>query len=70
MTNEYIVYWRREVLYRTKVLADSEQEAIELFTNGYPANSEYIEDVDHEEDIDEYGDRQIDNIDMIEKDVT
>jgi hypothetical protein len=62
MTNEYIVYWRREVLYRTKVLAETEQEALDCVVNGFSADSEYAED------IDEYGDMEIDNIDMIEKD--
>lgn len=67
--NEYIVYWRREVLYRTKVLAESEEEALKCFTDGFPSDSEYIEDIDYEEDIDEYGDKQIDNIELIEKDI-
>lgn len=62
MTNEYIVYWRREVLYRTKVLAETEEEALNCVINGFSADSEYIED------IDEYGDMEIDNIDLIEKD--
>ena len=66
--NEYIVYWRREVLYRTKILAESEEEALKCFNDGFPSDSEYIEDIDYEEDIDEYGDKQIDNIDLIEKD--
>ena len=26
MMNEYIVYWRREVMYRTKVIAETEDE--------------------------------------------
>lgn len=68
-TNEYIVYWRREVLYRTKVLATSEEEALKQFNDGYSAESEYLEDIDHEEDIDEYGERQIDNIELIEEDI-
>ena len=62
MSNEYIVYWRREVLYRTKVLAENEDEAVDCVINGFGG------DHDYEEDIDEYGDMQIDNIDMIEKD--
>jgi len=62
MTNEYIVYWRREVLYRTKVMADSEEEALNCVINGFSTDSEYYED------IDEYGDMEIDNVDMIEKD--
>ena len=59
--NEYIVYWRREALYRTKVLAESEEEALDCVINGFSDN-------DYEEDIDEYGDMEIDNIDLIEKD--
>lgn len=66
--NEYIVYWRREVLYRTKVLAETEEEALKQFNEGYSAESEYLEDIDYEEDIDEYGDMEIDNIELIEKD--
>ena len=62
MTNEYIVYWRREVLYRTKVMADSEEEALNCVINGFSTDSEY------HEDIDEYGDMEIDNIDLIEED--
>lgn len=61
MSNEYIVYWRREVLYRTKILADTEEEALHCVINGFSTDSQY------EEDIDEYGDMQIDNIDMIEE---
>ena len=58
--NEYIVYWRRETLYRTKVLAESEEEALDCVINGFSDN-------DYEEDIDEYGDMEIDNIDLIEE---
>lgn len=65
--NEYIVYWRRETLYRTKILAESEEQALKQFNDGYSAESEYLEDIDYEEDIDEYGDRQIDNIELIEE---
>jgi len=66
MTNEYIVYWRREVLYRTKVLATNEEEALNCVINGFSSDPES----EYAEDIDEYGDMEIDNIDMIEKDVT
>lgn len=59
--NEYIVYWRRETLYRTKVLAETEDEALQCVVNGFSDN-------EYEEDIDEYGDMEIDNIDLIEKD--
>lgn len=64
MNNEYIVYWRREVLYRTKVIANSEDEALHCVVNGFSSDSEYLEEVD------EYGDMQIDNIEVIEKDIT
>lgn len=59
--NEYIVYWRRETLYRTKVLAETEDEALQCVVNGFSDN-------EYEEDIDEYGDMEIDNIELIEKD--
>ena len=59
--NEYIVYWRRETLYRTKVLAETEDEALQCVVNGFS-------DDEYEEDIDEYGDMEIDNIELIEKD--
>ena len=68
MTNEYIVYWRREVLYRTKVLADTEDEALHCVINGFSSDTKYEEEIDYEEDIDEYGDMEIDNIELIEKD--
>ena len=61
MSNEYIIYWRREALYRTKVIADSEEDALNCVINGFS-------DTKYEEDIDEYGDMEIDNIDLIEKD--
>ena len=62
--NEYIIYWRREVLYRTKVLAESEEEALDCVINGFSTDDTN----QYEEDIDEYGDMEIDNIDLIEKD--
>lgn len=64
MNNEYIVYWRREVLYRTKVIAESEDEALHCVVNGFSSDSEYLEQVD------EYGDMEIDNIEVIEKDIS
>jgi len=62
MSNEYIVYWRREALYRTKVIANSEEEALHRVVNGFSTDSDY------DENIEEYGDMEIDNIDLIEKD--
>ena len=64
MSNEYVVYWRREVLYRTKVVAESEDEALQCVVNGFSSDSEYLEEVD------EYSDMQIDNIEVIEKDMS
>ena len=61
--SEYIVYWRREVMYRTKVIAESEDEALARVNNGFSTDSQY------DEDIDEYGDMEIDNVDLIEKNV-
>lgn len=63
MNNEYIVYWRREVLYRTKVTATSEDEALLCVVNGFSSESEYLEE------IDEYGDMVIDNVELLEKDI-
>lgn len=63
MSNEYIVYWRREVLYRTKVIADSEDDAVQRVCNGFSADTPYLEEVD------EYGDMKIDNIDLIEESI-
>jgi len=60
MSNEYIVYWRREVLYRTKVIADTEEEALHCVVNGFSDNK-------YEEEIDEYGDMEIDNVELIEE---
>jgi len=37
--NEYIVYWSREVLYRTKVLAENEETPLHCVVNGFFANS-------------------------------
>lgn len=63
MANEYVVYWRREVLYRTKVLADSKEEALINMVNGL------LDDPLCDEDFDEFGPAKIDNVECIEKDV-
>lgn len=63
MNNEYVIYWRREVLYRTKIIAENEEEALNCVVNGFAIDSDY------EEDIDEFGDMEIDNIECIEKGV-
>lgn len=61
MTKQYIVYWRREVLYRTKVTADSEEDAAQRVCNGFSSDTPYTEE------IDEYGDMEIDNVEEIEE---
>lgn len=61
MSNEYVIYWKREVVYRTKLVADNEDEAIDLVCNGFS-------DDKYEEEIEGYGDMEIESIDLIEKD--
>ena len=61
MSNEYIVYWRREVLYRTKVIATNEEKALNTVR--------CLSSFDCKECIDEYGSLSIDNIELLEKDV-
>lgn len=61
MNNEYIVYWRREVLYRTKVIATSEEKALNTVVG--------LLSFDCKECIDEYGSLSIDNIELLERDV-
>lgn len=65
MNNEYIVYWRREVLYRTKVIANSEEEALKCFNKGFDDDDdEYFM-----QDFDEFENLSVDNVELIEKDV-
>ena len=63
MNNEYIVYWRREVLYRTKVIATSEEEALKCFNKGFDDDEYFMEDFDDFENM------SVDNVELIEKDV-
>ena len=63
MKNEYVIYWRRDTMYRTKVVAESEDEAIFRVCNGFSTDSSYSEE------IDEYGDMSIDNIECIQEGV-
>jgi hypothetical protein len=63
MKNEYVIYWRRDTMYRTKVVAESEDEAISRVCNGFSTDSSYSEE------IDEYGDMSIDNIECIQEGV-
>ncbi len=60
-TNEYVVYWRREVVYKSTVVAYDEEDAIERVGNGFSGNSKY------DEDIEEYGDMFFISTDLIEK---
>jgi hypothetical protein len=50
-------------MYRTKVVAESEDEAIFRVCNGFSTDSSYSEE------IDEYGDMSIDNIECIQEGV-
>ena len=63
MNNEYIVYWRREVLYRTKVIASSESEALKAFNQGFDDGDYFMQD------FDEFENMSVDNVELIEKDV-
>jgi hypothetical protein len=63
MPNEYVVYSRREVLYRTKVIADSTEDALITAANNL------LNDANIDEDFDELGPLTIDNVELIEKDV-
>ena len=63
MQNEYIVYWRREVLYRTKVIATSEAEALKAFNEGFDDDDYFMQD------FDEFENMSVDNVELIEKDV-
>ena len=63
MNNEYIVYWRREVLYRTKVTANSEAEALKAFNEGFDDDDYFMQDFDDFENM------SVDNVELIEKDV-
>lgn len=63
MTNEYIVYWRREVLYRTKIIASSEDEALNCFNKGFDNDEHFIQDFDDFENM------SVDNVELLEKDV-
>lgn len=63
MNNEYIVYWRREVLYRTKVIANSEEKALKCFNKSLDDGDYFMQD------FDEFENMSVDNIELIEKDV-
>lgn len=58
---EYIVYWRREALHKTTVVAYNEQDAIDRVTNGFSTDSMF------EEEIEEFGDMSIDSIELVER---
>jgi hypothetical protein len=63
MANEYVVYSRREVFYRTKVIADSTEDALIHAANNFLNNANI------DEDFDELSPVKIDNIELIQKDV-
>jgi hypothetical protein len=65
MANEYVVYWRREVFCRTKVIADSTEDALITAANNLLQDGGPWRD----DDFDELGPVKIDNIELIEKDV-
>jgi hypothetical protein len=66
MKNEYVIYWRQEVLYRSKVLASSEEEAKSLFLRA-KKNNVFKDDIDEEdEDSCRFS---IDSLECIEEDV-
>jgi hypothetical protein len=65
MKNEYVIYWREEVLYRSKVIATSEEEARSHFLV-LKENAEFKDDVDWENDNFEFS---IDNVECLEEDV-
>lgn len=65
MKNEYVIYWREEVLYRSKVIAISEEEARSHFL-ALKENNEFKDDVDCENDNFEFS---IDNVECIEEGV-
>jgi len=60
-TNEYVVYWKREVVYKTTVVAYDPDDAIERVCNGFSTDSDY------DEDIEDYGDMFFISTDLIEK---
>ena len=65
MKNEYVIYWREEVLYRSKVIATSEEEARSHFLTLKEKN-EFKDDVDLEGEDFEFS---IDNVECLEEDV-
>ena len=65
MKNEYVIYWREEVLYRSKVIATSEEEARSHFLALKESNA-FKDDVDLEGEDFEFS---IDNVECLEEDV-
>ena len=64
--NEYVIYWRREILFRSKVICNTEEEASSHIL-------EYSKEHYCLEDIDEEGNDEmvvtIDNVEMLEENV-
>ena len=65
MKNEYVIYWREEVLYRSKVIATSEEEARSHFLT-LKENNAFKDDVDLEGEDFEFS---IDNVECLEEGV-
>ena len=59
--NEYVIYWKREVVYKTTVVAYDADDAIDRVCNGFSTDSNY------EEDIEDYGDMFFISTCLIEK---
>jgi len=66
MKNEYVIYWRQEILYRSKVISLSEEQAKKDFIT-MKENDNFSDDIDWEED-DNFK-FEIDSIECIEKEV-
>jgi hypothetical protein len=65
MKNEYVIYWREEVLYRSKIIATSEEEARSHFLT-LKENNAFKDDVDLEGEDFEFS---IDNVECLEEGV-
>jgi hypothetical protein len=64
--NEYVIYWRREILFRSKVICETEEEAgANILENS--KSSYFLEDIDEEGNEDMVA--VIDNVEMLEENV-
>lgn len=64
--NEYVVYWRKEILFRSKVICDTEEEAASHILE-YSKKHYCLDDID-EEGNDEIV-AAIDSVEMLEENV-